>query len=1226
MLDTGVDPDHQDIDIKNKNWAEFDSDGDRVNSKPHDENGHGTHVSGTATGGNASGTAIGVAPNATLMHGKVLDDDGSGTFAQVIAGMQWAVKNDADVMSMSLGANGYREQMIDPVRNAEDAGVVVIAAIGNDGPGTSGSPGNVYETVGVGASNEKRNIASFSGGENISTSNAWGSDAPSDWPDYYIVPDVAAPGVDVLSATPGKDEYAKLSGTSMATPHVAGTVALMLSAAEKHAGNNPSVPMVKQALEQTAVDIGASETRQGAGIVDANAATDYLVNDTNVSVQLAQNFPRHLETGENGTATFRVSNVKYVTVNLTAASDADPNETTVFVDGQKANIGENVSVSDGSKDGFTITVQTNETYVDTLALEITFENPQATSPTATTVYPPLVKTMRVHPDPLPAGDSANRFNGSDPVTNATEYAAAGTTVEVEEGFYDEGLTAWDVEPGVTVTAAPDANVTLNASEPVWLLGDHMTLSNVSIDVNSTSSGASTSSHSAGIYIDNAEGVTVDNVEVNNATIGIFAYNATSLTISESSVSSTANDFGFSAGVSVWESDDVVIENTEVNSENIGVEMVSSQGSTMRNLDVDSEEYGIAAVAMADSQLTSSDVRASDGPAVLLLASDAVTVSDNYIQGSNVSAGFTGAVVSEFNGLGYSSLSSSELSNLGVLEKQTRNVAGKEISGLQFSPQSESELQATAEDAPETLSEVRSDVVPADANASEVQNMNKSELAELAKDDAKQLRDGAKPQIHGVEFDEIVEEIGVEPVVYENNRIEGEAAGVVSAVEIAVYRNNEITNISYPHYGVYNLGSLVKLENNTIDHAPRTGVESETGVVSYVGFTFMENNYINATNGVKHPWWSFYSITWSEGNEVHADNAYVNKGLFTFMFLRGGDEVHAEYGVRSGWLGLTLVTYTDLSDTETAIYGESQTFFGEEFGALPVLAPLNYYGDDRGPAIGDDIVIDDEPTVFEESGWDIEPAVYYDPFLTAPVDQVSLDPDETQQFGTDVVMEPGKKYAFGVPGPVQGNLSDMFNNFEGVVYVFDAETQEWSLATGDEQLSALEAVVVVPQTEARFVTKFENYGGPSVPPTTDLSEGWNFIGASEYGPAEEAYASSADLARIAKFFEEPERQGRRGDDFGTYTFGADSHGPDVSATSGYFVYAKQNGSMAANLPKGASVADYFELTGAFISGVTASEETEANSSDTSSDGSAGATDGSSSIDADDIAPSVNFAAP
>lgn len=188
VLDTGVDITHPDLIGKMwtdnpadptypGGWAEFDSAGNIVvGSTPHDTAAHGTHCSGTVLGENASGTWIGVAPSAILMHGLVIPG-GGGTFAQVAAGMQWAISptdqygnpasQRADVVSMSLVAGGYWDEMIEPVRNIKAAGAVPVASIGNAGEGTSGSPGNVYETFAIGATDNTDAVAYFSSGETV---------------------------------------------------------------------------------------------------------------------------------------------------------------------------------------------------------------------------------------------------------------------------------------------------------------------------------------------------------------------------------------------------------------------------------------------------------------------------------------------------------------------------------------------------------------------------------------------------------------------------------------------------------------------------------------------------------------------------------------------------------------------------------------------------------------------------------------------------------------------------------------------------------------------------------------------------------------------------------------------------------------------------------------------------------------------------------------------------
>lgn len=299
VSDTGVDIDHPDLEGKMVNipddsyytggWIEFDQYGNPVeDSEPRDTHWHGTHCSGTVLGGDASGTHIGVAPEAELMHALGLPD-GGGTFSQLLAAIEWkAEPHDmhgeplheeyggevddyrAHVASMSWGMDGYEDAWEDPILNLVDTGVVPISSIGNDGEGTHGSPANIFETFGVGASNNDDDIASFSSGDIV-------EDGRDDTPDEYVQPDFSAPGVNVLSAVPGED-WGSAQGTSMAAPHVAGAVALMLEA-----NSNLSVDGVYEALEETAHyyeagdDLGEDKnTRYGHGILDAYGAVDHV--------------------------------------------------------------------------------------------------------------------------------------------------------------------------------------------------------------------------------------------------------------------------------------------------------------------------------------------------------------------------------------------------------------------------------------------------------------------------------------------------------------------------------------------------------------------------------------------------------------------------------------------------------------------------------------------------------------------------------------------------------------------------------------------------------------------------------------------------------------------------------------------------------------------------------------------------------------------------------------
>ncbi len=303
VLDTGVDITHPALQGKMLTldptspyypggWMEFDENGNPVLSEPHDTHGHGTHTSGTALGGDTSDILIGVAPGATLMHGLVLPG-GSGTFAQVLAGIQWAVEPfyidpntseivytglPAHVISMSLGASGYYGDDLFPgIEAALLANIIVVAAIGNDGPGTSSNPGNIWGVFGIGATDENDQPAYFSSGEIVN----W-PDPPSEWPFYdtypssYIKPDFSAPGVDITSAIPGGG-YDSWSGTSMATPHVAGTVALILQASGWYENPVDNLPeRVYEILKNASVDLGdpGQDIYYGYGRIDALSAVE----------------------------------------------------------------------------------------------------------------------------------------------------------------------------------------------------------------------------------------------------------------------------------------------------------------------------------------------------------------------------------------------------------------------------------------------------------------------------------------------------------------------------------------------------------------------------------------------------------------------------------------------------------------------------------------------------------------------------------------------------------------------------------------------------------------------------------------------------------------------------------------------------------------------------------------------------------------------------------------
>lgn len=218
ILDTGVDEDHPDLKEAIVTSADFTGDG------VEDENGHGTHCAGIV-GARLNGIGfVGVAPQSELMIGKVLDNEGSGAYQWIADGIYWAVEEGAEIISMSLGGPVSDSGLYDAIQYALYYGVVVICAAGNEGSlfqNSIGYPGRYGGVITVASHDMNGNPSGFSsrGGE----------------------VDLMAPGSDIWS-TYKKGSYAELSGTSMATPFVAGLSALILS---KHkTTNHNDTPLV----------------------------------------------------------------------------------------------------------------------------------------------------------------------------------------------------------------------------------------------------------------------------------------------------------------------------------------------------------------------------------------------------------------------------------------------------------------------------------------------------------------------------------------------------------------------------------------------------------------------------------------------------------------------------------------------------------------------------------------------------------------------------------------------------------------------------------------------------------------------------------------------------------------------------------------------------------------------------------------------------------------------
>lgn len=249
VLDTGVATMHPDL----KDAIDLTQDFSGSKTGAADLQGHGTHCAGVIGARKNDTGLIGVAPDCRLYIGKVLGGDGSGGFSQIVAGIRWALKQKVHIISMSLGAPSGNTELKKAVDDAEKAGVIIVAAAGNEGPGgnTVGYPARYPNTVGVGATDSNNKVARFS---------SRGKDV-----------DIVAPGVNILSTYPPRN-YAKLSGASMATPLVAGVCALILESRQKQGKPVKSVKEMLEILEGHATDIGVPGFDQDTGFGLINPA------------------------------------------------------------------------------------------------------------------------------------------------------------------------------------------------------------------------------------------------------------------------------------------------------------------------------------------------------------------------------------------------------------------------------------------------------------------------------------------------------------------------------------------------------------------------------------------------------------------------------------------------------------------------------------------------------------------------------------------------------------------------------------------------------------------------------------------------------------------------------------------------------------------------------------------------------------------------------------------
>lgn len=258
-LDSGIDGRHPALEDAVTGFAEFNPLGHPTRRKKAIDTAiHGTHTAGIIAGRKVRNRSIGVAPGASLASAIVME--GGDLVARLLAGLDWALAQDARIVSVSLGIPGYSEDFAAVVRIIRNKGMLPVFAVGNEGPGSSRSPGNYAEVVSVGAVDKTGAVAPESSSERFNR------------PEDPLVPDLVMPGVDILSANVGGD-FRMDSGTSMAAPHLAGLAALLWEAKPKAA-----VDEIESAIyESCSRSPAMPEDRANRGMPDAPKALSCLL-------------------------------------------------------------------------------------------------------------------------------------------------------------------------------------------------------------------------------------------------------------------------------------------------------------------------------------------------------------------------------------------------------------------------------------------------------------------------------------------------------------------------------------------------------------------------------------------------------------------------------------------------------------------------------------------------------------------------------------------------------------------------------------------------------------------------------------------------------------------------------------------------------------------------------------------------------------------------------------
>ena len=257
-LDSGVDANHPLLREKVRHFKAFSPSGlEALEAAPSDPSGHGTYTAGLLVGGEVEGQPLGIATEAELCSGAVIEE--GNIVARMLLGMDWVAGLGVSVLSLGFGLHPPTPMLRTMIRSLTQRDILVVAPIGNFGAGLAHAPGTYAEVLSVGATDPSGRVASFSGSENHARTKA------------CLKPDLAAPGVDVLSATPNGTTL-RQSGTSSAAARVAGLAALL-----RQAVPSATAEQVKEALHRTAAPPSdAQDHRVRCGSVRPIAALQAL--------------------------------------------------------------------------------------------------------------------------------------------------------------------------------------------------------------------------------------------------------------------------------------------------------------------------------------------------------------------------------------------------------------------------------------------------------------------------------------------------------------------------------------------------------------------------------------------------------------------------------------------------------------------------------------------------------------------------------------------------------------------------------------------------------------------------------------------------------------------------------------------------------------------------------------------------------------------------------------